>query len=321
MNRRYVLRRLLQVIPTVGVIVTVAFFLTKVAPGDPAEAVAGESASPAQLADLRSELGLDRPMQEQFVRYCGSLLRGDLGTSYVQHRPVSELIRLRIPATLLLTMTALLLSTGAGLALGMIAARRPFGWADLGVSTAALVGYALPVFWLAQLAVLLFAFHLGMLPVQGMTTAGRELTGLASAADIARHLLLPATVLAISEVALLTRMTRSGLLQELGKGYVRTARAKGVAPDVVLRRHALPNALLPVVTVLGSRVGFLISGAILVENVFAWPGLGRLLVESAERQDYPVVLGMVLLVTFALVVANLLTDLAYALIDPRIAYD
>lgn len=320
MSRRYVLRRFLQVIPTVAVILTVAFLLTRVGPGDPSAALAGDSADPAQVAVVRAELGLDRPLPEQFLHYCGSVLRGDLGTSYTQQRPVTELIRERAAATLLLTGTAMALSTAAGLALGILAARRPFGWADLGVSTAALVGYALPVFWLAQLAVLAFAFGLGVLPVQGMTQPGLGLTGLDNALDVGRHLVLPALVLSVSEVALLTRMTRSGLLQELDKGYVRTARAKGLAPDPVLRRHALPNALLPVVTVLGSRVGFLISGAILVESVFAWPGLGRLLVESAQAQDYPVVLGMVLLIAFALVVANLLTDLAYAVIDPRVAY-
>jgi peptide/nickel transport system permease protein len=319
-SRRYALRRLLQVIPTLAVILATTFLLAHAVPGDPAEALAGDGADPIQIAAVREELGLDRPLVDQFLGYSGSVLSGDLGTSYVHRRPVAQLIRERIPATLLLTGTAMALSTVGGLAFGMIAARRPFGWVDLGVSTAALVGYALPVFWLAQLAVLAFALGLGVLPVQGMENAGLDLRGLDRVLDIARHLVLPSLVLAASEVALLTRMTRAGLLQEQGKGYIRTADAKGLERSQVLRRHALPNALLPVVTLLGTRVGFLISGAVLVENVFAWPGLGRLLVESAQSRDYSVVLGMVLLVTFALVVANLVTDLAYARIDPRIAY-
>lgn len=320
MNRRYAFRRFTQVVVTVGVVLVLAFLMTQAIPGDTAEALAGDGATPAQIADIRHELGLDRSIAGQFSSYASQTLSGDLGTSYIHHVPVWDMIRVRLGATLLLTATALVISIVIGIGLGAAAARRPFGWADLGMNSAALVGYALPVFWLAQVAVLTFALGLDLLPVQGMTTAGTDVSGLERWLDIGRHLVLPATVLAVSEIALLTRITRTGLLGELGRDYTRTARAKGLEDPAVLRRHALPNALLPVVTVIGGRIGFLVSGTVLVENVFAWPGLGRLLVDSAQSRDYPVVLGMVLIVTAAIVVANLLTDLAYAVIDPRVEY-
>jgi peptide/nickel transport system permease protein len=188
------------------------------------------------------------------------------------------------------------------------------------LSTIALVGYALPVFWLAQLAMLTIAFKTGWFPIQGMTTARASYTGLAHWGDVARHLVLPAGVLAASEVALVSRIARTGILNEMGRDYVRTAQAKGLSESRALVRHALRNALLPVVTVVGSRIGFLFSGAVLVETVFGWPGLGRLVLSAAQTRDHPVLLGMVLLVAFSLVVANLVTDLVYARVDPRIRY-
>ena len=240
--------------------------------------------------------------------------------SYVQGQRVSTLIADRIPATLLLMGSSLLLSTVGGIALGALAARRPFGPFDLAVSTVALIGYALPVFWMAQLAMLTIAFKTGWFPIQGMTTARATYTGLAHVADVARHLALPAFVLAASEVALVTRIARTGILSEMNKDYVRVAQAKGLSESGALVRHALRNALLPVVTVVGSRVGFLFSGAVLVETVFGWPGLGRLVLSAAQTRDHPVLLGMVLLVAFSLVLANLVTDLLYARVDPRIRY-
>jgi peptide/nickel transport system permease protein len=233
---------------------------------------------------------------------------------------VSTLIAERIPATMLLMGSALALSTVGGIALGALAARRPFGPFDLTMSTIALVGYALPVFWLAQLAMLTIAFKTGWFPIQGMTTARASYTGLAHWGDVARHLVLPAGVLAASEVALVSRIARTGILNEMGRDYVRTAQAKGLSESRALVRHALRNALLPVVTVVGSRIGFLFSGAVLVETVFGWPGLGRLVLSAAQTRDHPVLLGMVLLVAFSLVVANLVTDLVYARVDPRIRY-
>lgn len=320
MNRRYVVRRLLQVLPAVASILVVTFAIVHAAPGDPVVAVAGESGDKAYYDFMRTKFGLDRPLPEQFLTYSGDVLRGDLGVSYVQGQRVSTLIAERVPATLLLMGSSLLLSTVGGIALGALAARRPFGPFDLAVSTVALVGYALPVFWMAQLAMLTIAFKTGWFPIQGMTTARATYTGLAHVVDVARHLALPALVLAASEVALVTRIARTGILSEMNKDYVRVAQAKGLSESGALVRHALRNALLPVVTVVGSRVGFLFSGAVLVETVFGWPGLGRLVLSAAQTRDHPVLLGMVLLVAFSLVLANLVTDLLYARVDPRIRY-
>jgi len=317
---RYVLRRLLQVVPAVASILVVTFAIVHFAPGDPVVAVAGDSGDKAYYDFMRAKFGLDRPLPEQFLTYSGDVLRGDLGVSYVQGERVSTLIADRVPATLLLMGSALVLSTLGGIALGVLAARRPFGPFDLGVSTVALVGYALPVFWLAQLAMLTIAFRTGWFPIQGMTTARASYTGWAHVADVTRHLALPAVVLAASEVALVSRIARTGILAEMGRDYVRAAQAKGLSESGALLRHALRNALLPVVTVVGSRVGFLFSGAVLVETVFGWPGLGRLVLSAAQTRDHPVLLGMVLLVAFSLVLANLLTDLLYARVDPRIRY-
>ena len=320
MTWRYVLRRLLQVVPAVASILVVTFAIVHFAPGDPVVAVAGDSGDKAYYDFMRAKFGLDRPLPEQFLTYSGDVLRGDLGVSYVQGERVSTLIADRVPATLLLMGSALVLSTLGGIALGVLAARRPFGPFDLGVSTVALVGYALPVFWLAQLAMLTIAFRTGWFPIQGMTTARASYTGWAHVADVTRHLALPAVVLAASEVALVSRIARTGILAEMGRDYVRAAQAKGLSESGALLRHALRNALLPVVTVVGSRVGFLFSGAVLVETVFGWPGLGRLVLSAAQTRDHPVLLGMVLLVAFSLVLANLLTDLLYARVDPRIRY-
>ncbi len=318
----YVLRRLLQTVPAVAAILVVTFVMIHLAPGDAVDALAGGGGDEAYYDYLRSYLELDRPLLQQFLSYAGHLLQGDLGVSFVQgRRPVSDLIAERLPATLLLTGTALVLSSAGGIVLGSLAARRPFGPFDLGVSTSALVGYSLPSFWLAQLALLFLAFRLRLFPIQGMTDARADHSGLAHAVDVARHLVLPALVLATTELALVTRVTRTGLVQELGRDYVRTARAMGVSERRVVIRHALPNALLPVVTVIGNRVALLFTYTVVVETVFAWPGLGTLLVNASQTRDRPLLLGIVLLLAASVVLANLVTDLVYAWIDPRIRYD
>ncbi len=320
MNRRYVVRRLLQVLPAVASILIVTFAIVHAAPGDPVVAVAGESGNQEYYDFMRNKFGLDRPLPQQFVTYTGNVLTGDLGTSFAQGQRVTSLIVDRVPATLLLMGTAVALSTVGGIVLGALAARRPFGPFDLAVSTTALIGYALPVFWLAQLAMLTIAFRTGWFPIQGMTDARADYTGWAHIADVARHLTLPSLVLAASELALITRMARTGILTEMDQDYVRVAQAKGLSASGALVHHALRNALLPIVTVIGTRIGFLFSGAVLVETVFGWPGLGRLVLSAAQTRDHPVLLGMVLLVAFSLVFANLVTDLVYARVDPRIRY-
>ena len=320
MGWRYVLRRLLQVVPAVAAIFVVTFAVIHLAPGDPITAVASGNGDEAYFEFMRQKFGLDRPLPEQFAAYVGNVLQGDLGVSFNQGQRVSDLIRERIPPTLLLMGTALVVSSLGGILLGILAARRPFGVLDLGFSTAALVGYALPIFWLAQLALLTLAFRAGWFPVQGMTDARAGFTGWEAVVDVVHHLVLPSLVLAVSEVALVARVTRTGLIQQQGQDYVRTAQAKGLSPGRSTTRHALPNALLPVITVIGSRIGTLFSGAVLVETVFGWPGLGRLLLDAASTRDHPIMLGLVLLVAVSVVLTNLLTDLVYGVVDPRIRY-
>lgn len=317
----YTVRRLLQVVPTVLAIVLAGFVLIHVAPGDPVLALAGEHGDQAYYDFMRGRFGLDRPLPERTLTYFRRVLSGDFGVSYVQGRPVSEVILARVPSTLLLTGSALLLSTIAGILLGALAATKPHGKRDTAASALALTLFAAPVFWLGQIAVVVAAFQLGWFPVYGMRDPGAVAGGWTGTLDVLHHLALPALVLASQELAAVSRLTRAGLVTELDSGYVRTARAKGLPERVVLFRHALRRALLPVVTVVGSRVGHLLAGAVLIEVVFAWPGIGRLLVAAIQARDTPVLMGIFFLVAFTIVLANLLTDLTYRFLDPRIRYD
>lgn len=320
MSFRYVLRRLAQAVPTVVGILVITFVLIQMAPGDAADTLSEGNAS--YTSQLRAQMHLDRPLAEQFWTYAKRVLRGDLGVSSTQNgRSVSGLIGEYLPRTVLLMGTALVLSSLCGIALATRAGRRPHGLLDSSVSLGALLGYALPVMWLGQLAILTVGLRAGLVPVGGMTDARARYSGIEHLMDVGAHLALPVLVLAVSELAMVFRVTRTGIRQELQKEYVRTAYAKGVSPDRVLSHHAMRHALLPVVTIIGTRVGFLFSGSVIVERLFAWPGMGTLLITSAERRDRPVVLGIVLVVAFTIVAATLVTDLVYAVIDPRIRYD
>ncbi len=318
MNGRFVVRRLLQVVPTVFGIVLIGFILVHLAPGDPVVAVAGENGDASYYAFMRHRFGLDEPLPQQMATYFGRVASGDLGVSYVQGRGSLSLILERAPATLLLTGTALLLAVAIAIPLGAISARRPHGATDVGISAAVLTLYSAPAFWLAQLAILIVALKLGLVPVQGMTSAGGAQTGLARALDIAWHLALPALVLASQEIAALVRLTRAGLIEELKRDHVRTARGKGLTERRVLLRHAMPRALLPVITVIGARVGQLIAGAVIIEIVFGWPGIGRLMLTAIQTRDTPLLLALFMTISFAVVLANFLTDLTYGAFDPRI---
>ena len=320
MTGRYLAWRLLQIVPAVLGILLVSFLLIHLAPGDPVLALAGEHGDAAYYADMRAKFGLDRPLPEQFGAFLGNVLRGDLGVSYIQGRPALEAIAERLPATLLLTTSALVVSTVVGVALGVVAAMRAHRAPDLVVNLVAFGLLATPPFWLAQLALLALALHAGWFPVAGMTSPGSSAIGAGAVADIAHHLALPMAVLAAGVVAAIARLTRVGLLDELAEDYVRTARAKGLSEFRVVTRHALRLAMLPVLTVIGGRLGHLLSGAILVEAVFGWPGIGRLLLSSVQSRDTPIVLGIFLLVGVSVVLANVLTDLVYVRLDPRIRY-
>ncbi|HBY97215.1 MAG: ABC transporter permease [Ardenticatenaceae bacterium] len=316
----YLLRRLVQFVPMLLGIAVAAFLLIHLAPGDPIVALAGEYGDASYYAFMRAKFGLDRPIGEQLVVYLATILRGDLGTSYAYGQPVVQVILSRLPATLLLMGTALVASSLIGVALGVLAARYPYSLGDFGISTLSLTGYAIPVFWLAQMLILLLALKLDWLPVQGMTTARHRYEGLAYGLDVARHMILPVAALTIQELALITRLMRTNLLEVLDQDFIRTARAKGLPEWRVMRTHALRNALLPVVTVIGGRIGFLFAGTVLTETVFAWPGIGRLMVAAILNRDFPILMGLFIMTSVTVLVANLITDLAYAFLDPRIRY-
>lgn len=309
-------RRILGIIPTLVSIVVLTFLLVHASGADPSLELAGDGATPERVQEIRHELGYDRPLGRQFVDYITDLAHGNLGMVKSLGAPVSEVIAGRIGPTLLLTGTALVISSVLGLFLGTLAARRPLGPVDLAISTGSLVGYAVPAFWLGQIAVIVFAVHLGWFPLSGYVDSRNPPVGLHRWTDIGYHLILPALVLATSEIALLARITRSGLVQELGQDYVLTARAKGLPEDVVVNHHAMRNAMLPVVTVVGTRIGFLLSGSLVVETVFGWPGLGSAL-RSARGGDSALVVGIVVLIATGVLVTNVIIDLLYLWIDPR----
>jgi peptide/nickel transport system permease protein len=299
-----VLRRLAGALGVVLGVALLTSLLIHLVPGDPVELILGESAAAGDREALRASLGLDRPVHEQILGQFARLARLDLGASLYSRRPVATLVAERLPATIELAIAALLIAASVALPLGILAARRRGGLVDGGAMALALLGLSVPGFWLGPLLILLFSVLLGWTPV-----SGRE--GLAS-------LILPALTLGIGMAAVLARMLRSSLLETLSEDYVRTARAKGLTEGAVIRRHALRNAALPVVTVLGMQAGALLAGAVITETVFAWPGIGSLLVEAIQRRDFPVVQGCVLLISTSYVVVNALTDLAYAWLDPRV---
>uniref|UniRef100_A0A7V4EGP9 ABC transporter permease n=1 Tax=Thermus tengchongensis TaxID=1214928 RepID=A0A7V4EGP9_9DEIN len=303
----YAIRRLLIAIPTLFGVVLLVFLMVRLAPGDPAVLLAGEFATPETLQAIRERYGLDRPLPEQFLLYLGALLRGDLGESARSRRPVLEELKTYFPNTVELAVAAILVALLTGIPLGILAALRPGSGLDLGVMTLALLGVSMPVFWFGLLAILIFSVNLGWFPVAGKGTLA--------------HLVLPAVTLGVNATALLARMTRGTLLEVLSQDYIRTARAKGLRERVVVFKHALRNALIPVVTVAGLEFGSLLAGAVITETIFAWPGLGQLLVGSILARDYPVVQGAVLLVATSFILVNLLVDLLYAWIDPRVRYD
>ncbi len=298
------LYRLLSMLLVVLGVVTIVFLFIHLTPGDPVEAMLGESASQADRAGLRRELGLDRPLPVQYGEYLARLVRGDLGRSIYSGRPVSALLAERLPATAELAAVALLVALAIALPLGLLGALRAGTLWDRLAMGFAMLGVSIPNFWLGPVLILCFSLWLGWFPVSGNEGSGA--------------IVLPAITLGTAMAALLSRMLRASVLEVLGEDHVRTARAKGLAPVVVITRHVLPNAALPVLTVLGLQLGTLLGGAVVTETVFAWPGLGTLTIEAIQRRDYPVVQGCVLLISLAYVGVNTLTDLAYGLLDPRV---
>lgn len=310
----YVLRRLWQTIPVLFGVSLLAFAVMHVVPGDPVRLIAGPDAPESVVERIRVDLGLDRPLHEQYWSFLSRALRGDLGRSLRSRAPVADEILARFPATLELTTASMIIAVLVGVPLGLIAAVRRATWVDYLAMTTSLSGLSMPVFWLAIVAIWLFSLQLGWLPVSGRGGPLWQWDGL-------RHIALPAATLATTSIAITSRLTRSGMLDVLGREYVTTARAKGLPPVWVVTKHALKNALIPVVTVVGLQYGFLLGGAVVTETIFAWPGVGRLAMTAILQRDYPVVQGCVLLVAVLFVMVNLLVDLLYGLLDPRIRYD
>jgi peptide/nickel transport system permease protein len=309
-----VVRRLMATIPVMGVVAIAVFALLHVTPGDPATIIAGDYATPDEVARIRTKLGLDQPFVTQVVLWLGQVVRGDLGTSIFSGLPVTTLIGQRAEATTVLAIYAPVISVGVGVPLGVLAAWRRGSWVDRLVMIIAVSGFSMPVFWMGFLLVYVFSLWLGWLPVQGYVSL-RE-----SVVACLRHLTLPAVTLSCIYLALIARMTRASMLGVLDEDYIRTAFAKGLPPRRVLVRHALRNAALPVVTIIGIGFALLIGGAVVTESVFAIPGLGRLTVDAIVRRDYPVIQGVVLVVSGVYVLINLVIDLLYVVIDPRIRY-
>jgi peptide/nickel transport system permease protein len=309
---RFVLHRLAQAVPTLFLTTVGIFLLLHLVPGDPAATLAGADAPPDVVAALRGELGLDRPLPVQYLRWLGKVVRGDLGVSYVSKYPVRDLIAARLPATLELAAAGLLVGLLAGVPTGVLAAVRRGGPVDYAITGLNALLLSVPNFWAGIAFVLVFALGLAVLPPSGRIPLTAE------PARALAFLVLPAVTLGLHITAIFSRFTRTALLEVLGEPFVRTAEAKGLGRAAVVFRHAFRNALIPVVTVFGLQAGYLLGGAVVVESVFAWPGLGRLIVESAGNRDYTTVQGALLVFVGVFFLVNLLTDLAYAWIDPRV---
>lgn len=317
----YLLQRLLYTVPLLLGAVTIVFVLVHLAPGNPVDYIIGESgADKEMIARLTAEMGLDRPLYIQLLRYLGQVATGNLGYSFVSSTPVLELILDRLPATLLLMASQLVFSISLGITLGVLSARRPNSLLDNTITVFSLASFAIPVFWLGQLLILGFGYYLDWLPIQGMVNLRAGYTGFDHVLDVAHHMILPVLTLTLYNLALILRLTRGSLLEVVGQEYIKVARSKGLAENTVMIKHALRNALLPVVTVIGLEFRALIAGAVLTETVFAWPGLGRLTFDAINARDYPLLMGMFIFISLLVAIGNLVTDLLYALLDPRIRY-
>jgi peptide/nickel transport system permease protein len=318
---QFVAKRLLRSLPTILGIALFNFMLLQLAPGDAADVLAGEAgaATPEYLAQLKAQFGLDQPLWKQFSYYLWNLVQLDLGFSHRHNQPVLTLILERLPATLLLMLSALTLAVAAGILLGVVASRFVNRWPDAIISVLALLAYATPLFWIGMMMIVLFTVQLGWLPSSGIESVGAGYTGMRRMLDIAAHLIMPTVALGLFLTAFYTRLMRASMLEVYNQDYVTTARAKGLSEWRIVRKHVLRNALIPIVTILGLQVGTLLGGSVVVETVFAWPGLGRLGFDAVMQRDLNLLLGILLLCSVIVVITNILVDLAYAWLDPRIA--
>lgn len=310
----YILRRILAVIPVMLLVAVFVFALLRLTPGDPAAIIAGDMATPAQLERIREAMGLNQPLHVQFVTWVGQLLRGDLGTSLISNTPVTSMIGARIGPTLSIAVLTILMSVALAVPMGVIAAWKHRSGADYTVMAFSVLGFSVPVFVIGYVFILIFSLKLGWFPVQGFTPISRGI------GPFLYNAFLPALTLTTIYVALIARMTRANMLEVLGEDYIRTARAKGAPERTVLFRHALKNAAVPILTVIGTGFALLIGGVVVTETVFNIPGIGRLTVDAILARDYPVIQAMILLTSFLYVLVNLVIDLSYTFFDPRIRY-
>jgi len=319
---RYLATRLINAIFMLFTVAVLVFFLLRLAPGDPAYVLAGEyGTTPEYLEYIREKFGLNQPLSTQLKNHLSLLIRGDLGYSFVWREPVLDIILEHIPRTVLLMLSSLTVAAIGGITLGTIAAIRPHTLLDHAATLLCLLGYSVPVFWIGLLLILLFSVQLGWFPVGGWQSIAADLTGIAYYLDIGKHLVLPTITLGFTQLALVARLTRGSMMTTLSRDYIRTARAKGLSETQVLLKHGLRNGLLPVVTILGVNLGASLGGAILTETVFSWPGLGRLVMRGLSTRDYPLIIGILLFSAAMTAVANIITDIIYGLLDPRIRYE
>ena len=331
----YIIKRLLQIIPVVFGVTLIAFALIHLAPGDPVITMLGQHATQQEIDEARAKFGLDQPLYIQYFIWLGDVLQGDLGRSIISHEQVTIEIASRFPNTIELAITAMIFAILIGVIAGIISATKQYSVADYSVMGVALFGISMPVFWLGIMLMMIFGVFLGWLPIGGridLLIPFQRITGFmvidsiitgngAALISVLRHLILPAIALGTIPMAIIARTTRSSMLEVLRQDFIRTERAKGLSERKVIYKHAIRNAMVPVVTVIGLNFGLLLSGAILTETVFSWPGVGRLVVDSVFDRDYPLVIGCILVFALVFVIVNLITDLLYTYIDPRIHYD
>jgi peptide/nickel transport system permease protein len=310
----YLLKRLLSIIPVLLGITIITFTAIHLAPGDPVQVRMGQRYDPVIAEQLRQELGLDRPLLVQYAIFLGNMLKGDMGFSYIKSQPVTTLLADKFKNTLYLSLSAMILAVFVGMLAGILASVKPQSSLDYAVMVFAVAGVSIPVFWLGLMLQLVFGSYLHLFPVSGMTEYG------STALQNLKHLVLPTITLASVPMAIIARITRSSMLEVMGQDYIRTARAKGLGFKAVVFRHALKNAMIPIVTVIGNMFALLLTGAVLTETVFSWPGLGRAMVDAISQRDFPVILGAVTLFALTFVIVNFIVDALYAAIDPRIRY-
>lgn len=304
---KYIVKKIILMLPVLIGMTVIVFLILHLAPGDPVDLIVGPNVTPEVIENIRNKLGLDQPLVVQYFKFLGNCLKGDLGTSILQQRPVLELIIERFPITLELSLTALVISFLIALPAGIIAAVRRNSYEDYLCMTGALVGMSMPTFWFGLILLYFFAYRLQWFPISGYGTW--------------KHLVLPAFTMGLTDAAITARMVRSSMLEVLRQDYIRTARSKGLPERIVINSHALKNALIPIITLLGLRIGWVMGGSVILEIVFSRPGLGRLMVDSILARDYPVVQGAMIVLTSSIILGNILADVLYAVVDPRIKYN